>query len=107
MKRFLLVTVLTIAASPAFADQLFDNCYALATERVGHVSQTAHGHFQTFVRQCMKGAIPLPGPAAASVSAGQRSRTPTRASGQGGYAGGEGEGRIQCVAGSDGQKHCY
>jgi hypothetical protein len=109
MKRLLLATMLLFAASPAFADALFDECFKLATERVGHVSQTAHGHFNKFVRECIRGTIPLPATASAAALASQRSKTPIRVSGQGTNAGVDegGEGRIKCVTGVDGQKRCY
>ena len=97
-----------VAASPAFADELFDACFKMATDRVGHVSQTAHRHFTKFVRECIRGSIPLPETASAVALASQRSKT-VGVSGQGHTVGvGEGgEGRIKCVTGFDGQKRCY
>jgi hypothetical protein len=108
MKKFLLVTALTIGASPAFADELFDACFKLATDRVGHVSQTAHGHFNKFVRECIRGVVPLPETASAAALASQRSKT-VRVGGQGHTVGVDegGEGRIKCITGFDGQKRCY
>src|ERR1700756_4595604 len=64
-----------VAASPAFADELFDACFKMATDRVGHVSQTAHRHFTKFVRECIRGSIPLPETASAVALASQRSKT--------------------------------
>jgi hypothetical protein len=55
-----------------------------------------HGHFQKFVRECVRGKIP--GVTAVSVRGGR--------SVDGGEPGSE-EGRIKCVTGSNGQRYCY
>jgi hypothetical protein len=68
----------------------------MATDRVGPIGQTAHGHFQKFVRECVRGKIP--GVTAASVRGGRAAD---------GVDPGSEEGRVKCVTGSNGQKYCY
>jgi hypothetical protein len=104
MKRILLATTLLFAASPAFADALFDECFKLATDRVGHVTQTAHGHFNKFVRECVRATLSLPATASAAALASQHSKT---RQGRNAEVDEGGEGRIKCVTAVDGQKGCY
>jgi hypothetical protein len=51
MRRLLIAVCAVVVSTPVFADQLFDTCSKLATDLVGPIGQTAHGHFQKFVRE--------------------------------------------------------
>ena len=96
MRRLLIAACAVVITSPVFADQLFDTCFKMATDRVGPIGQTAHGHFQKFVRECVRGKIVTE--AAASVRAGRVV--------DGGGPDSE-DGRIKCVTGANGQRYCY
>jgi hypothetical protein len=108
MHRALLITAALIITTPAFADSLFDQCYKLALDRVGPVSDTHGGHFKRFVRECVQGKIPG-GPTVPVVRSargrGGAVATPAAETGSGGEDG-EG-GRVLCVKGSNGGKYCY
>jgi hypothetical protein len=98
MKTLLFTTALIAITTPAFADALWDTCSNLANERVGPIQQTHHGHWQKFFRECVRGKIPME---AASVK-------PVRAAQPRGGDNGptDGEGRILCVTGTNGEKYC-
>jgi hypothetical protein len=96
MKKVLLVTTLTITATPVFADQMWDTCNKLAQERVGPIQQTHRRHYEQFVIACLKGKIP-----GVTVVSSQRGRTTVD-----GHDAGGGEDRIQCTT-NNGQKYCY
>jgi hypothetical protein len=98
MKTLLLTTALIAIATPVLADDLWDSCSNLANERVGPISQTHHGHWQKFFRECIRGKIPMEAASAKPVRAAQP---------RGGDNGPtDGEGRILCVTGTNGQKYC-
>jgi hypothetical protein len=98
MKTLLLTTALIAITSAAFADALWDTCSTLANERVGPIQQTHHGHWQKFFRECIRGKIPMEAASTRPI----RSAQP-----RGGDDGStDGEGRIVCVTGSNGQKYC-
>ncbi len=96
MKRLLLATVLCSLAAPAFADQVWDSCFKLATDRVGHISQSSRGHFQRFLRECVSGRISLPNATATASS------TSAPAAGEDGEGG-----RVLCVKSVNGTRVCY
>jgi hypothetical protein len=97
MKALLLTTALIAIATPAFADDLWDTCSNLANERVGPIQQTHHGHWQKFFRECVRGKIPMAAASAIPIRA-------PRSDNGGGPT--DGEGRVLCVTGTNGQKYC-
>jgi hypothetical protein len=100
MKKLLLISALALTATPAFADKVWDDCWKVTTDRVGHVSQSSRGHFQTLLRECLRGNIPYPGHAV-TVSSRSGARSPAQ------YDGDHDGSRIKCVSGADGEKRCY
>jgi hypothetical protein len=66
----LIAALVFIAATPAFADQLWDSCHKLAQDRVGPINQSHRRHYEGFLVQCLKGQIPLTAATAASAQRG-------------------------------------
>jgi hypothetical protein len=61
MKRFLLVAALLVTTTPAFADEIWDDCWKVTTDRVGPLTQSSRGHFQSLFRECLQGNVPYHG----------------------------------------------
>jgi hypothetical protein len=74
--RAVIAALVFIAATPAFADQLWDSCHKLAQDRVGPINQSHRRHYEGFVVQCLKGQIPLTATTAASARAAVHRRWP-------------------------------
>jgi hypothetical protein len=51
MRHLLIAACAVVVSTPVFADGLFDTCSRLATDLVGPIGKTVHGHFQKFVQQ--------------------------------------------------------
>jgi hypothetical protein len=100
MKKLLLISALAVTATPAFADKVWDDCWKVTTDRVGHVSQSSRGHFQSLFRECLRGNIPYPGHPV-TVSSRSGARSPVE------HDPDHDQGKIKCVTGTDGAKRCY
>jgi hypothetical protein len=51
MRHLLIAACAVVVSTPVFADRLFDTCSKLANDLVAPIGQTAHSHFQKFVRE--------------------------------------------------------
>jgi hypothetical protein len=100
MKRFLLVAALLVTTTPAFADKIWDDCWKVTTDRVGPVTQSSRGHFQSLFRECLQGNVPYQGrPVAVTSRSGARSPVE--------HDPDHDQGKIKCVTGTDGAKRCF
>jgi hypothetical protein len=100
MKKLLLISALAVTATPALADKLWDDCWKVTTDRVGPVTQSSRGHFQSLFRECLRGNVPYEGrPVAAASRSGARSPVE--------HDPDHDQGKIKCVTGPDGAKRCF
>jgi hypothetical protein len=100
MKRFLLVAALLVTTTPAFADKIWDDCWKVTTDRVGPVTQSSRGHFQSLFRECLRGNVPYQGhPVTVTSRSGARSLVE--------HDPDHDQGKIKCVTGTDGVKRCF